>query len=495
MIYSLVYRAKNNIIKGYGWLILLLKIGCIGFGGGNALIPVIEEEVVNNYKLISKKEFDEYVIVASVTPGSLTVKIAAAIGKKVCGTKGMFFAALCMGAPGFVATVLMISIWSKLTDSILKQVQIISIGITAFILAGLFQYIGKSINERKESGNFIKTIAIILIVFFLSCEKNIYTILNINKVPIFGVSAINILIISFFLIFYMNNRYTFFKCISSFIISGTYLLCVKASKIIYSNYIFNILKVIMIILSCYESMQSTERKKFFISKIDKKFITEIRSWIMLFVIVSLIAMIMSVNAFEFIVNGFLSCIISFGGGDAYLTIADGMFVSNGMISYDEFYGNLIIIINILPGSILCKVLSGIGYYIGFEKSNSIFGGYTLAFLGFICSIITSCGIFSFGNYILSKFNNMKAFIILKRWIRIIISGLLANVVLSLLYQCMKVAFIYNLNPIWIIAELFFLYIINNYLNKFKKNDVGFRIGIISIISIALGNLLFNCKIL
>ena len=42
-------------------LMSMLKVGCIGFGGGNALIPVIEKEIVKEQKLVSQEEYNKFV--------------------------------------------------------------------------------------------------------------------------------------------------------------------------------------------------------------------------------------------------------------------------------------------------------------------------------------------------------------------------------------------------------------------------------------------------
>lgn len=57
-------------------LATMFKIGCIGFGGGTALVPVIESEVVYEKKLIDKEEYTKDVIVANITPGALPVELA-----------------------------------------------------------------------------------------------------------------------------------------------------------------------------------------------------------------------------------------------------------------------------------------------------------------------------------------------------------------------------------------------------------------------------------
>ena len=58
-----------------------------------------------------------------------------------------------------------------------------------------------------------------------------------------------------------------------------------------------------------------------------------------------------------------------------------MFVSTGMIKENEFYSQLVSIVNVLPGSILCKTLAGIGYFIGFDIDGSVLQGYAVALAG------------------------------------------------------------------------------------------------------------------
>ena len=60
-------------------LFTMFKIGCIGFGGGTALVPVIESEVVYEKKLIDKDEYTKDVVVANITPGALPVEVAAGV--------------------------------------------------------------------------------------------------------------------------------------------------------------------------------------------------------------------------------------------------------------------------------------------------------------------------------------------------------------------------------------------------------------------------------
>lgn len=113
-------KGKKHTMKSL--LSIMLRIGTFGFGGGTALIPVIEEEVTKNNKLINDDEFNKDVIIANITPGALPVEIASGIGRKIRGIRGMLLSALMMALPGAFFTVLIISLINQSSDLVLKQI-------------------------------------------------------------------------------------------------------------------------------------------------------------------------------------------------------------------------------------------------------------------------------------------------------------------------------------------------------------------------------------
>ncbi len=56
-------------------LVSMNKIGLIGFGGGNALIPVIQQEVVEEKGFITGEEYEKDIVAAALTPGVLPQKL------------------------------------------------------------------------------------------------------------------------------------------------------------------------------------------------------------------------------------------------------------------------------------------------------------------------------------------------------------------------------------------------------------------------------------
>ncbi len=79
--------------KNYWKLFLtFLKIGAFTFGGGYAMIGVIENEVVSEKKWITHDEMMDITVVAESTPGPLAINTATFVGYKVTGVVGSLLA-------------------------------------------------------------------------------------------------------------------------------------------------------------------------------------------------------------------------------------------------------------------------------------------------------------------------------------------------------------------------------------------------------------------
>ena len=78
------------------------KIGAFTFGGGWAMISVIEKEIVDRHGWIEREEFLDLLAIAQSMPGILAVNIATAIGDKIGGMKGSIVASLGTILPSFL---------------------------------------------------------------------------------------------------------------------------------------------------------------------------------------------------------------------------------------------------------------------------------------------------------------------------------------------------------------------------------------------------------
>ena len=90
-------------IKGYLWLFLtMLKIGLFTFGGGYAMIALLENEFVSKKKWLEKDEFLDVTAVAESTPGPIAINTATYVGYKNAGIIGSIIATLGICIPSFV---------------------------------------------------------------------------------------------------------------------------------------------------------------------------------------------------------------------------------------------------------------------------------------------------------------------------------------------------------------------------------------------------------
>lgn len=77
-------------------------IGLFTIGGGYAMIPLIEEKVVNEKHWVDKDELIDLMAVAQSCPGIFAVNISIFIGHKLKGTKGAFWSCLGTALPSFI---------------------------------------------------------------------------------------------------------------------------------------------------------------------------------------------------------------------------------------------------------------------------------------------------------------------------------------------------------------------------------------------------------
>ena len=120
-------------------------------------------------------------------------------------------------------------------------------------------------------------------------------------------------------------------------------------------------------------------------------------------------------------------------------MADGFFVDSGIITYDQFYGQIVNVINILPGSVLCKALAAVGFCAGVNAGHARSVALLYAVVGFLISVCVSCGMFQLLYALYDRVRILKIFQMLHRWIRPIIAGLLMNIIFTMIDQCIRTA--------------------------------------------------------
>ena len=168
-------------------------IGAFTFGGGYAMLPLIQEAVVNN-NWISPQELVDFIAVAESTPGPFAVNIATYIGIQKAELLGGAFATLGVVLPSFIIILIIATVFEKFkTSKIIKGIMsglkpatiglilsaAISIGKTAFIPEGI---------EKFDLYQFITCAVIFLVAAILEFRKKLHPILVISVSAVLGIA-------------------------------------------------------------------------------------------------------------------------------------------------------------------------------------------------------------------------------------------------------------------------------------------------------------------
>ena len=113
------------------------KIGAFTFGGGYAMIPLIQKETVDNHKWITEDDIMEIIAIAESTPGPIAINSATFVGYRTCGVLGAAAATLGVVLPSFVIILAISGVLRQFQD--LKAVKYAFNGIRAGVLALLFK--------------------------------------------------------------------------------------------------------------------------------------------------------------------------------------------------------------------------------------------------------------------------------------------------------------------------------------------------------------------
>lgn len=93
------------------------KIGIVTFGGGYAMISMIEEDVVRKYQWVDKEEFLDLLAIAQSCPGVFAINISTFIGYKIRKTRGAVCTALGTALPSFIIILLIAMFFHRFQDN------------------------------------------------------------------------------------------------------------------------------------------------------------------------------------------------------------------------------------------------------------------------------------------------------------------------------------------------------------------------------------------
>jgi len=160
-----------------------IKIGAFTFGGGYAMIPLIEREIVNKYHWLTMEQFTDIIAIAEMTPGPVAINSATFVGYRVAKVWGAVIATTGVILPSFLIIWTIASVFFQFQDN--PTIQAAFKGLRPAVL-GLIIVAALSISKASILAGYKSLLIVIGTIIALSIFK-IHPILVLIICAIIGV--------------------------------------------------------------------------------------------------------------------------------------------------------------------------------------------------------------------------------------------------------------------------------------------------------------------
>jgi chromate transporter len=459
-------------MKGPDIFLSFLKVGLVGFGGGSALIPVVERELLQNRRAMGEDDYLKHTVTANITPGALPVKLGAGCGWQLGGAGGSLAGAWGVTLPGVLLTIVVMALFGVIGNKAIGYFNAASVGISAFIIFLLCGYIKKTVRGGRRGINILICAA----AFVLTGGHEVRSLLALigglsPKPPLLDISTVSLMALAFFiifslefappkrlrpLIFLLGALYVFF--------SGNY------SRTLGLDLPRRITPVLMVLFCLILFLLRKKTVRPGLPGIGDSSLRRRTAGLLVLMFLPALACTAAaalfypaLNAPAFILRVCFSTLSSFGGGEAYISVADGFFVQAGFIPPEIFYTRLVPAANALPGPILIKIAAGAAFVFGFSEAS--FPGACLMAASAASAALGICGALAVLAVVFyDPLRDSRLAAGLTRYIPPLICGLLISTSCSMLCEGIRIMTAGRVHP-WlslggIIGWVVLLFIIN-----------------------------------
>jgi len=142
------------------------KIGTFTIGGGLAMMPMMQAELIEKRKWITDEELIDYYAVGQSTPGIMAVNVATFVGYKQMGIIGGIFATLGMVTPSLVIIMILAGLINSINDYpvVKKALKGINVAVAALLTSTIINFMKKTI--KKFTNAIFMMISFLLVFVF-----------------------------------------------------------------------------------------------------------------------------------------------------------------------------------------------------------------------------------------------------------------------------------------------------------------------------------------
>ena len=132
---------------------VFFKVGLFSFGGGYAILPLIQHEVVDINKWISFKEFMDIVAISQITPGPISINLATHVGYRIGGALGSTIATSSVVLPSIIIMIIIVVFLKKFSklpvvQRIFKSLRVTIVGL--ILAAGIAVFVKENFIDYKS---------------------------------------------------------------------------------------------------------------------------------------------------------------------------------------------------------------------------------------------------------------------------------------------------------------------------------------------------------
>ena len=157
-------KKKLKTLFSIFWV--FFRIGAFTFGGGYAMIPLIQKETVEKKKWITDDDILEIIAIAESTPGPIAINSSTFVGYRVAGFFGAMFGTFGMVLPSFVIILVISTVLREFQN--IEAVQFAFNGIRAGVLALILKALWSMYRQAPKGviAYIVMTAAFVVTAFF-----------------------------------------------------------------------------------------------------------------------------------------------------------------------------------------------------------------------------------------------------------------------------------------------------------------------------------------
>ncbi|MBE6351956.1 MAG: chromate transporter [Treponema sp.] len=142
------------------------KVGAFTFGGGLAMMPMLQKELIEKKQWLTEEELIDYYAVGQSTPGIIAVNVATFVGYKRAGILGGIFGTLGIISPSLIIIMILANLINSISDYPIVQKALtgINVAVAALLTSVIINFAKKTI---KNVWNAIFMLISFLLIFAL----------------------------------------------------------------------------------------------------------------------------------------------------------------------------------------------------------------------------------------------------------------------------------------------------------------------------------------